>query len=305
MSKSFFSDRKKLSLIFILVLFVLSLIYFAPLLRPSKMMYGSDWLLSGYTYQASLTEYMKSHWRFPMWDSYNFGGHPLATAGGGGAMVYPPHILYFVFPVHYAWTLLFVLHVFLGGLGMFLLLREYKLSDFASFLGAVIFMFAGQLITTTNAGHLGRMIGAVFLPYAFLFLHRAFETKKIRDFIIFGGLTGLFLLAGHTQICYWGMAGVLAYFIVECFYRKKELGKGDLLKIGGFFSAGIIVLILIVLIKLLPPALSLSYGARGVTRGYSYSTSWSLPASELLNLIAPHFSGILKNYWGENFFKLD
>jgi len=305
MSKSFFSDRKKLSFIFILVLFALSLIYFAPLLTPSKMMYGSDWLLSGYTYQSSLTEYMKSHWRFPMWDSYNFSGHPTVTSGGGGGMVYPPHILFFAFPVHYAWTLLFVLHVFLGGLGIFLLLREYKLSDFAALLGAVIFMFSGQLITTTNAGHLGRMVGAVFLPYSFLFLHKTFETKKIKDFIIFGGLTGLFLLGGHPQICYWGMIGVLSYFIVEYFYRRRELNKKDIFKIGGFFSAGMIVLVLIIMIKFLPPALSLSYGARGAARGYSYSTSWSLPTSELLNLIAPHFSGILKDYWGENFFKLD
>ncbi len=305
MSKSFFSDRKKLSFIFILVLFILSLVYFAPLLNPSKMMYGSDWLLSGCTDYSSWVEYIKSYWRFPMWDSYNFSGHPTVTSGGGGGMVYPPHILYFIFPVHYAWTLLFVLHIFLAGLGMFLLLREYKLSEPVALLGAVIFMFSGQLITTTNAGHLGRMIGAVFLPYAFLFLHKAFETKKIKDFIIFGGLIGLFLLGGHTQICYWGMIGILSYFVYECFYRRKKLNKKDIFKIGGFFSAGMIVLVLIILIKFLPPALSLSYGARGVTRGYSYSTSWSMPTSELLNLIVPHFSGILKNYWGENFFKLD
>jgi len=303
--KSFFSDRKKLIYIFILILLALSLIYFASLLIPSKMMYGSDWLLSGYTDHSSWVEHVKSYWRFPMWDSYNFSGHPTVTSGGGGGMVYPPHILYFVFPVHYAWTFLFVLHIFLAGLGMFLLLREYELSEPVALLGAVIFMFSGQLITTTHAGHLGRMIGAVFLPYAFLFLHRAFETERIKDFIIFGGLTGLFLLGGHTQVCYWGMIGVLSYFIVEYFHRKNELGKGDILKIGGFFSAGMIVLFLIILIKFLPPALSLSYGARGVTRGYSYSTSWSMPTSELLNLIVPHFSGILKDYWGENVFKLD
>jgi hypothetical protein len=305
MLKNIFLNKRRLSSLLVLILLVLSLIYFFPLLTPSKMMYGSDWLLSGYTYQASVTEYMKAHWRLPMWDSYNFSGHPLMSSGGGGAIVYPPYLLYFIFPVHFSWTLLFVLHIFLAGLGIFLLLREYGISKFASFLGAVIFMFSGQLITTTHAGHLGRMIGAVFLPYSFLFLHKAFVTKKIKDFIIFGGLTGLFLLAGHTQICYWGMIGVLSYFVFELFNRRKELGKKDITRIGGFFFAGIIVLILVVLIKLLPPALSLSYGARGVTRGYQYSTSWSMPTSELINLIAPHFSGILNNYWGENFFKLD
>jgi hypothetical protein len=304
MPKSQFVNKKKFDLIVIIILFILALIYFAPLLAPSKMMYGSDWLLSGYTYYSSWAEYVKSHWRFPMWDSYNFSGYPSVVSAGGG-IAYPAHILFLAFPVHYAWTLLFILHIFLAGLGMFLLLREYKLSGFVASLGGVIFMFSGQLITTNYGGHLGRMIGAVFLPYSFLFLHKAFETKQIKDFIIFGGLTGLFLLGGHSQICYWGMIGILSYFIVEFFHRREKLSNRDFLNIVGFFSVGMLVLVFIILIKFLPPALSLGYGARGVTRGYAYSTSWSIPTSELIDLIAPHFSGILANYWGENFFRLD
>ncbi|MEO0293875.1 MAG: YfhO family protein [candidate division WOR-3 bacterium] len=305
MPKGRISSSKKVDFIFIVVLFILTLIYFAPVLSPSKMMYGSDWLLSGYTDHAFWASYVKSHWRFPMWDNYNFSGHPTVASTGGGGMVYPPFVLFLIFPVYYGWTLLFVLHIFLAGLGMFWLLRVYRLSSFVAFIGALIFMFSGQLITTTYGGHLGRLIGIVFLPYAFLLLYKAFENKRVEDFIFFGGVTGLFLLGGHSQISYWGMIGVLSYFLTEFVHRRKELGKAGFFKIGGFFSIGMFVLLLIILIKFLPPAFSLGYGARGVTRGYNYSTSWSIPTSELLDLIAPHFSGILENYWGENPFKLD
>jgi hypothetical protein len=240
-----------------------------------------------------------------MWDEFNFSGHPIMTTRGGGGMVYPLNIFYFILPIHMGWTVMYIIHVFLAGMGMFLLLKEFKLSSLASLTGACAFMFAGQLITTTEGGHLARMIAACYLPYSFLFLNRALRNRRIIDFIIFGGITGLFILAGHVQISYWGMIGVVIYFIYYVFRRGKELKINGIFRLSWLFVVGIIILFFILSIKLLPPALSLGYGARGVTRGYAYTTSWSIPTSELINLIAPHFSGILQNYWGENFFKLD
>lgn len=305
MVDDFFENSKKLSIFIISIIFILALIYFIKFLTPNKMLYGSDWILSGYSDRCSWINYIKLYKRLPMWDEYNFSGHPIMTTRGGGGMVYPLNIFYFIFPVHLGWTVMYVIHTFLAGLGIYLLLKEYKVSYLASLIGAISFMFAGQLITTTEGGHLARMIAAVVLPFVFLFLHRALRTKRVIDFVIFGGIAGLFLLAGHVQISYWVMIGVVLYFIYEVLRRKNELKMQGILKISLFFGVGIIILFLITSIKLLPPALSLGYGARGATRGYEYTTSWSLPTSELINLIAPHFSGILDKYWGENFFKLD
>jgi hypothetical protein len=302
-TKGLWEENKDKIIIF--SFFVLAIFYFGSFLTPQKMISGSDWILSGYTNHYSWVNYIKAHKRLPMWDGYNFSGNPVMTTRGGGGIVYPLNIFYFIFPVHLGLAVMYIVHTFLAGLGMWLLLKEYKLSSFSSLVGAISFMFAGQLITTTEGGHLVRMIAVVFLPFAFLFLHKALQSKKIRDFIIFGGVTGAFLLAGQVQMSYWGMIGVLSYFIFEIFRRRRRLDKKDLLRIGGFFSAGMIVLLLIIMVKFLPPALSLGYGARGVTRGYAYSTSWSVPTAELFDLVVPHFSGILKNYWGENYFRLD
>ena len=309
MNRKILKDKSKLKLFILIFLFLISLIYFVEFLTPSKMIHGSDYLLSGYTGNKGWVSYFKEYHRLQMWDSYNFSGHPrVVSTGGAGSMVYPFNLLYMIFPVHLVHlvlTFMFIIHVFLAGLGVWLLLREFDLSQFSSLLGAVSYMFAGQIITTTQGGHLGRTIGGTLLPFAFLFVARAMRRKRLSDFLIFGGISGMFILAGHPQITYWSMIGVVFFFIYEILRRKEEMGLKKMSILSCFFSVGIVVLFMITAVKFIPPLLSLGYGARGATRGYEYTTSWSVPTSELFNLIAPHFSGILNNYWGENFFKLD
>ncbi len=305
MNRKILKDKSKLKLFIIIFLFLISIIYFIGFLTPSKMIYGSDYLLSGYTGTNGWVSYLKEHHVFPMWDSYNFSGQPRVATGGAGGLVYPFNLVYLIFPIHLGLTFMFIIHVFLAGLGIWLLLREFDLSQFSSLVGAVSYMFAGQIITTTQGGHLGRTIGGVLLPFAFLFVARAMRRKRLSDFLIFGGISGIFILAGHIQITYWSMIGVVMFFLYEIFRRRGEMGLKKMSILSCFFFTGIVILFMVVAIKLIPPALSLSYGARGATRGYAYSTSWSMPTAELFNLITPHFSGILDNYWGENFFKLD
>jgi hypothetical protein len=307
MNRKILKDESKLKLFVIIFLFLISIIYFVGFLTPSKIINGSDYLLSGYSGTKGWVSYIKEYHRLQMWDSYNFSGHPrVVSTGGAGGMVYPPFdLVYMIFPIHLGLTFMFIIHVFLAGLGVWLLLREFDLSQFSSLLGAVSYMFAGQIITTTQGGHLGRTIGGVLLPFAFLFVARAMRRKRLSDFLIFGGISGMFILAGHPQITYWSMIGVVFFFIYEILRRREEMGLKKMSILSCFFSVGIVVLFMITAVKFIPPLLSLGYGARGATRGYAYTTSWSVPTAELFNLIIPHFSGILDNYWGENFFKLD
>ncbi|MBN1694562.1 YfhO family protein [candidate division WOR-3 bacterium] len=302
MSKIPLYERKS---IIIFLLFTLSLIYFWNLLTSAKMMYGSDWLLSIYPSRLTWVSYVKDFKTLPLWDNFSFSGHPTAATTGAGGLVYPLNILQFIFPVHLGWTILYLIHIFLAGLGMWFLLRGYKLSPLSSLIGALAFMFAGQLISTTHGGHLSRTIAGMMLPWAFFLIHRAINSKKIIDFAIFGGVTGLIMLAGQPQLCYWGMIAVLIYFILELVWQRKKSDNREKLKVLYGSAVGFFVLFLIVSISVLPPILALSYGVRGASKGYEYTTSWSFPTSELFNLIFPHFSGILENYWGENYFRLD
>ena len=68
--------KKKKDKIIIFLLFALAIIYFGNLLTPRKMMYGSDWLVSGYPNLKSNFDFIKQNHRLPMWDLYNFSGYP-------------------------------------------------------------------------------------------------------------------------------------------------------------------------------------------------------------------------------------
>ena len=97
MIDDFLESSKKLSIFIISIIFILALIYFIKFLTPNKMLYGSDWILSGYSDRYSWINYIELHKRLPMWDEYNFSGHPIMTTRGGGGMVYPLNIFYFIF----------------------------------------------------------------------------------------------------------------------------------------------------------------------------------------------------------------
>ncbi|TES94399.1 MAG: hypothetical protein E3J87_00435 [Candidatus Cloacimonadota bacterium] len=300
-------NTKKLNKLFAILPFViiliLALLYFAPFLSGRKMMHGSDWLLGGYTKRVWTTNYILEHKEIPMWFPHIFGGCPTIGAFFGD-LLSPQTLLFFIFPIHIVWAFLFVIYTFLAGIGIYLLLKELKLGFFPSLTGAICYMFSGSLISTTYAGHLGRAISVALLPLMLLFVLKGVKRRKFFYFIFFAGITSLSFLAGHFQMTYYATGLAIFFFVFLLFGERKTSKLKGVLKIVSLFIIGIIVLGMIVSISFLPVYKNLSFGARGQTKGYEYTTSWSLPTAELIDLFVPEYSGILAHYWGENYFKL-
>ncbi len=99
-----------------------------------------------------------------------------------------------------------------------------------------------------------------------------------------------------------GLTTFLCIFLI--FGERKTLKIKGTLKIVALFVMSVIILGMIVSISFLPVYNNLDSGARGQTKGYEYTTSWSMPTAELIDLFVPEFSGIKTNYWGSNYFKL-
>ncbi|TET23861.1 MAG: hypothetical protein E3J78_02000, partial [Candidatus Cloacimonadota bacterium] len=213
-------------------------------------------------------------------------------------------LLNYFLPVHNVRLLLFIIYVFLAGLGSFLFLKCLKLGVFPATFGAFCYMFSGSLMSTTYAGHLGRAISVALLPLMLLFIHKGVKQKKFYFFVFFAAITSLSFLAGHFQMTYYATGLGLFFFIFLLTGQQKPMKARNTIKIIGFFIFGLIVLGMIVSISFLPVYKNLSFGARGETKGYEYTTSWSMPTAELLDLFVPEFSGLLEHYWGENYFKL-
>ncbi|MBS4016181.1 MAG: YfhO family protein [Candidatus Latescibacteria bacterium] len=294
----------KTAIIILLLLPIVYFIIFSPgLLTGDKMMYGSDWLLGGYPAREVITRQISHFKEIPMWYNFIFNGLPTVTGPYGDmASIYP--FIRLVIPTHIFWTYLFVFGVMIAGIGMYLFLKSIDISNSVSLLGAVAYMFAGNLLSTTYAGHEGRLLAAAFFPLAFFFWNKGIITHKLYWFICAGAIVGISFTHGHFQLTYYGLWVALAYLVVHLILNRKENRLRNSLKLVFYAGISVIVALAILAVNYLPFLANLAYGARGEVRGYEFAASWALPAKELFDLIVPQFSGILDNYWGENMFKL-
>ena len=288
-----------LNKIFIAVLFALPLIYFAPLLSGVKMMYGSDWLIAGYSLRKWIADCIKQYAQGPMWDPGAFGGVPTGNP-------YTFHtLLYLIFPVHIGWTYLFVFATFFAGLGIYLYLKELNLPIYPSFLGAIIYIGCGSVLSMTYPGHDGKVLATAFFPFILLFLHKALIKHKLIYFLFAGAIGGLAAINAHFQLIYY--AGVMCafYLLYQLIWQRKENRAKGTIRLILYSLCALLLAGGILAVHYFPIFGTMGWGARGAGRGYEFATSWSLAPNEFLDLLTPHFSGLQNNYWGENYFKLD
>ncbi|MDI6840295.1 MAG: YfhO family protein [bacterium] len=292
-------SESTLNKILITILFVLPIIYFAPFLSGSKMLYGSDWLLGAYSSMKWVADCIKANGSAPLWNPAVFCGLP----AGNPYTFYT--LLTLVLPVHVVWTYLFVFGTFLAGLGMYLYLKELKLSLSPCFIGALVYMGCGSVLSMTYPGHEGKIMAAGLFPFILLFLHKGLAEHRLVYFLFAGGVGGFAATHAHFQLIYYAGIVCIFYLLYHLIWQRNENKLKGSLRLMSYSVAGLVLAGGLLAINYLPIFAGIGWGARGEGRGYEFATSWALPPNELLGLLTPHFSGILDNYWGENYFKLD
>ncbi len=298
--------------LFILILFLLPLIYFAPFLSPNRMIAGSDYLLGGYP----VDKWMAEEGGISLWQPYVFGGMPILGAPSGNPLA-PFHQLKKIIPPQVAIAIQFILFTFLGGLGVYLYIKDIlsnnvgtgftpvrKSSQAVAFISGIAYMCIGNVLSTPYGGHLGRTISITLFPLALFFLHRGLVQKRIFYYIFAGGVSALAFYEGHFQMTYYAILFAIAYILFFLVYKRRENGAKGSMKIILFCILTAVVVLCLTSAIWLPTLSGLGTVARGQERGYEYASSWAMPPLELLDLIVPTFSGILGNYWGLNYFKL-
>lgn len=287
------------------LLILLPFILYFRYVFGGAMLYGSDWLLSGYTAREFVARYIASHGRLPLWHPYVFGGVPTVAAFLGD-IFYPTTLFRIFVPVHVVWSYTFAGHIALAGVATYYLSKDLGLNRFAATVGAIGYMFCGSLVSMTSPGHDGKLICASFLPLAFLFFNRGIRTSKFYYFLFAGAAVGFPLMVGHLQMGYYTLLALFAYLLFEIFRMGRDSAeRRRIRKVLVLSVLAIVFMFLLISVQFLPVYKYLGFAARGGERGYGWSTSWSLPTGELLDLVTPHFSGLGSNYWGTNYFKLD
>ena len=157
---------------------------------------------------AWLHFWVRSVWRghLPLWDPYQFAGRPFAGEMQTAAF-YPLRLLFALIRLNGNDMVSFrFFHVylafnrFLGAVFMFALLREFKRSHFAAFVGSVAFSMGGLLARMSWPQY---MESCIWLPAVFFFFLRSLRAEGRRRAFAeaaAGGLCiGMSLLTGGVQ----------------------------------------------------------------------------------------------------------
>jgi hypothetical protein len=106
----------------------------------------------------------------PLWNPYNFAGLPFLAQWNTLAL-YPPSLIYVLLPLPWSLNGFNLLHLFLGGLGMFCLARRWLGDGRAASVSGVAYAFSGVMVSSlmwpNNIAALG------WLPFVLLSGERA------------------------------------------------------------------------------------------------------------------------------------
>lgn len=222
----------------------------------------------------------------PLWNPYSFAGTGHA-ANYQTAIFSPLTILFFIFPFIDAWSLLVLLQPLVAGIGMYLFLREQRLSGcIGAFVGSVAFMFCGFMVGWMAYGTLGW--ASAMLPWSLLFISWYITKKYIVAPLLYTLTLALSFASGHFQISLYVMAmGVL--YISFLSYWHKRIPNGLFLLLHTALALCIAA-----------PQLLLTFHAYTESvRSASFIKGEVIPWQYIVTILAPDFYGnpVTRNDW--------
>jgi hypothetical protein len=278
-----------------LLLFV-SILYFPTAFQGYTPKNASD--ISQWQGAANkIIEYNKTHPDNALWTQSMFSGMPSYMISFPNRFPFLENISRVTDKV-INWRIFLL---FIGALGMFLLLRSLKLDIWTSFFGAVAFMFSCHWLGLVEIGHNTKFRAIMYIPWVIWAL--TYLRRK-------PGLLGLGLLAttlivqlreNHPQISYYLYLFVGMYWV----WQLIESIRGKEQKRFWIFTALVILAFGLTLLAVMNPYMSTMeyshYTMRGGSQGLetSYAQGWSFHPKEIITFFIPDFyGGVSPNYWG-------
>lgn len=299
------------------LLLLVSIFFWKVILFSDQMIYSvhrrpeyfciPDVVTSDYPWHFFVDSMLKNG-NLPLWLPYTVSGEP-CIANPQTAVFYPLSIILFsIFPVYLAIGYGMLLHLFLAGFFMYLLLRYIGLGKVSSLISAIVFMLAPFFIAHLH--HYPMICTVVWMPLIFLL----FSVTLDKQSLFWGSITAIFLglqfLAGQTQIFLYTVFLLTLYFLFRFFLVLKETNWNfrDRKHLNQF---AIFVLVLTVGVLLsaiqLVPTFELSKYTTRSEWGYASATAISLPPRNIIALLSPWFFGNAfdGNFWsGDNYVDL-
>ena len=290
------------------VMGVLTILLFRNYLvsSPGSMLLGQDTIAAGVMFRKFFVEHIRALGRMPLWNPYLFGGVPTIEAGSGDFLYPSSFVLHFLLPLTDALAWKLILHVYLGGVFMYLAARAFGISRYVALFAGSAYLMSANLVSLVWGGQDGKMYVIALFPGALWLLVTALERRSWLRFLWLGVVAGLMVVA-HPQLAYYAYVALAAYALGSLWARRREGGAMLATGLAGGMLAALTA-IGVAAITLFPMYRYLREDSprAGPGRGFEYSASWSLHAEEAVSLFIPDFSGTnaqAETYWGKNPFK--
>ncbi|MCB5233743.1 MAG: hypothetical protein LHW60_00645 [Candidatus Cloacimonetes bacterium] len=287
--------QKYLPWIFIAIIFaLLSVIYF-PIAYKNMEPKASD-ITQWQGAAKSIIDYNASHKDRALWTQNMFSGMP-------SYMISFPNRYPFIESITKITDKLMnwrIFLLFLGGIGMFLLIRQLGMDDFMAFFAAIAFIFSCHWVGLLEIGHNTKFMAMMYVPWVFWGLIYLRQKPGMLSL----GLFATFLIAqlrqNHPQISYYLYLFLGMYWIYELILSIKAKKLKDF----GIWTLLILLAFGLTALAVMNPYMSTMEYSKHTMRGTegldkAYAQGWSFHPKEILGFIVPEFwGGINQNYWG-------
>ena len=299
LEKYFKNDSVKALGIFLILLVVL----FSSVFIKGYVFGGGDTTSAmGMTNQLNI--YMSETGEYPLWQPYIFSGMPAFSSMMFTKWVYFPNFIIGLLNkagIPATWTM--IMHYLLAAMGVFTLLRHFKVDFLTAVFGGLAFMLTPFFVVMMSAGHGSQMMTAAYLPWLIYAVKRLFDKPDLKGLLILAIVAGFQFQRGHVQVAYYGWMAVGWYVVVEAFFRGNSKDWKNFPLSLTYLAGGLVLGIGLAAVLYIPSLSYAAYSIRGGGAGggldYGYATSWSFPPYEVLALFFSDWFGFGgQTYWG-------
>jgi hypothetical protein len=291
------SDRRRADFIAVLTLTALATLWFGDVLVGVNNVYMRDLTRYYYPTKQILREIVRGG-EFPYWNRYYSAGQPIA-ANPEHEVFYPLTWLILLPSYDFGYRLHILIHIYIGVLGMYAMLRSMDLSPPSAWFGAVAFGLGGLYLSYVNL--LPIMFCVAWLPLTCLFVRRFLLQRTLRNFGLAALFLGMQFLVGEpTTVMQTGLL-LGMYALYRGWYVVPRVSK--MLTRVAWIALISIAGLLIGAAQILPALDHVHDSARSRPFEFDLVSAWSMPWSKLGELIFPnilgHISvGRIMYYWG-------